>query len=560
MTENFDYDYVVIGSGFGGSVAALRLTEKGYRVGVLEQGKRFGPEDYAKTTWEAHKYLWAPKLRCFGIFAMSVLRDVLIFHGAGVGGGSLVYANTHLEPHDAFYQDPKWADLSEDWRAELAPYYARARRMLGSVESPILCETDYMLAEHAEDLGRGDTFHRVDVGVFFGEPGEKVPDPYFGGEGPERKGCVTCGACMVGCRHDAKNTLDKNYLYLAEKYGAVIHPETRVRDVRPLGAADGSGGYRVETERSTAWIREGRRTFTARGVVFAGGVMGTVPLLMDCKERGSLPRLSDALGTFVRTNSEAILGAASLDRSRDISQGIAITSGVHVDDDTHIEIVRYGPVADSMTYMTNLVVGKSDRLPRWALFFIEIAKHPYLFLQHLWPFKSSRRAAILLVMQHLDNHMRLVKRRRWFAPWKKTVDSDFGDGEPPPTYMPQAHRAALAMADKMGGYAASALIEVFLNTTTTAHILGGAPMGHGPTDGVIDREHKVFGYENLFVCDGSAIPANLGVNPSLTITAMSERAMERVAPKPGAEVREPIVGTVPEPKIPRSPDPRERSK
>ncbi|MCA9773290.1 MAG: GMC family oxidoreductase, partial [Myxococcales bacterium] len=399
-----------------------------------------------------------------------------------------------------------------------------------------------------------------DVGVFFGEPGQEVPDPYFAGEGPARKGCIACGGCMVGCRHDAKNTLDKNYLYLAEKYGAEVLAETDVTDVRPLGAADGSDGYEVLTERSTTPWRKRRRAIRARGVVFAGGVLGTVPLLHQCKERGSLGRLSDAIGTFVRTNSEALVSTTASDPKRDVGKGIAITSGVHVDDETHIEIVRYGDGGDGLSFLANVMVDAHPKVPRWALLVAEIGRHPIKFLRQLWPFGWSRRTAILLVMQHLDNHIRLVMRRRWFSPFKKTIDSDIGAGDRPPTYMQQANTAARAMAKKLGGEPSSILIEAAFNLSSTAHILGGAPIGRDASVGVIDRDHRVFGYANMLVCDGSTIPANLGVNPSLTITAMSERAMEKVPPKPGAPVREPIVGVVPEPLYPRSPDPAPKAR
>ncbi|MBZ0252173.1 MAG: GMC family oxidoreductase, partial [Candidatus Methylomirabilis sp.] len=349
-------------------------------------------------------------------------------------------------------------------------------------------------------------------------------------------------------------------LYLAEKYGAEVLAERNVLDVRPLGAEDGSEGYAVSTVSSTKPWRKDPRTFTAKGIVFAGGVLGTVPLLFRCKKAGSLPKLSEALGDFVRTNSEALVGASTRDPNLHLGKGIAITSGVHVDEDTHIEMVRYGDGGDAMSLLANMLVGAHPAVPRWLLLLAEVVKKPFQFLRQSWPFGASRRFNILLVMQHLDNSMKLVMRRRWFSPFKDVLDSDYGDRPKPPTFMPQANDAAAALAQKMGGDPSSGLVEVLLNTSSTAHILGGCSIGRSEKEGVIDADHRVYGYKNMLVCDGSVMPANLGVNPSLTITAMSERAMSKIPPKEGARVREPIVGIVPEPKIPRAADPAPRSR
>lgn len=519
-----DYDFVIVGSGFGGSVSALRLSEKGYSVLVLEMGKRWSAADFPETTWNLPKYFWKPSLGLYGILQMTMVRDAFFLHGAGVGGGSLVYANTLLVPPDEAFADARWVGF--DWKAALAPHYATAKKMLGAVESPVLVETDRLLRDVAGEMGRGDTFHKHTVGVYFGEPGETAPDPFFDGEGPERTGCTLCGGCMVGCRVGAKNTLDRNYLYLAEKKGAVVEAESRVVDVRPLVG----GGYELEVERSTG-LTHPRRVVRAKGVVFSAGSYGTVDLLMRCKERGSLPKLSAALGTYVRTNSEALLAVRSRRDDVDYSKGIAITSGAFVDEKTHVEVVRYPNGSDSMSLLTTVLTDDGPGLPRWLRWLGNVLRHPLRFLRSTIPFGWARRTAILLVMQPVDNHLRYELRRPWYWPFSKKLDSAPGAGEPAPVYIPVANQVARRMAEKMDGIPQSGLIEVLGNKASTAHILGGCPIGEAPEDGVVDARSRVFGYDDMYVIDGSIIPANLGVNPSLTITAMAEHAMSHVAAK-----------------------------
>jgi cholesterol oxidase len=455
---------------------------------------------------------------------MTMVKDAFFLHGAGVGGGSLVYANTLLVPPDEAFKDPRWVGF--DWREARAPHYATAKKMLGAVTSPFIVETDRLLKDIADELGRGHTFHHHTVGVYFGAPGKTVADPFFGGEGPDRTGCTSCGACMVGCRHGAKNTLDRNYLYLAEKRGAQIQPESRVIEVRPL---DG-GGYELTVERSTGLLHP-RRKLRARGVVLSAGSYGSVELLMRCKDRGSLPKLSPQLGSYLRTNSEALLAVRSRRDDVDYSKGIAITSGAFVDDKTHVEIVRYPAGSDSMAMLTTILTGDGPHVPRWLRWMGNVLRHPLRFLRVSIPFGWAKRTAILLVMQPVDNHMRYVMRRPWYWPFTKKVDSDHGDGPKVPVYIPMANEIARRMAAKMDGVPQSGLIEVLLNKASTAHILGGCPIGLSAEDGVVDPSAKVFGYDDFYVVDGSIIPANLGVNPSLTITAMAELAMSKVPEK-----------------------------
>jgi cholesterol oxidase len=521
MSNDFDFDFAIIGSGFGGSVSALRLSEKGYRVAVLEMGKRWNQDDFPKSTWNARKYLWRPALGMYGMLQMTLVKDAFFLHGAGVGGGSLIYANTLLVPPDEAFADPRW--VGKDWKATLAPFYAQAKKMLGVVESPVVVETDRLLKEVADEMGRGHTWKRADVGVYFGEPGKTVPDPFFGGEGPERTGCTMCGGCMVGCRVGAKNTLDKNYLYLAEKKGAVVQPESRVIDVVPLEG----GGYELLIESSTRWFASKRR-LRVRGVVVAAGSYGSVNLLMRCKERGSLGKLSDQLGRYLRTNSEALLGVRSGDPDVDYSKGLAITAGVFVDDKTHIEVCRYPAGSDALAPLATVLTEGGGSIPRWLRWIGTVIRHPLQFLRCIVPFGWAKKTAILLVMQPVDNHLSYRLRRPWYWPFKKKLDSAPGGGEPAPTYIPIANLVAKKLAKKMNGTPQSGILEVVLGKASTAHILGGCPIGLHAEDGVVDPQSRAFGYEDLYVVDGSIIPANLGVNPSLTITAMAENAMTHV--------------------------------
>jgi cholesterol oxidase len=527
MDEGFEYDFAVIGSGFGGSVSALRLSEKGYKVAVLEQGKRWNKEDFGKTSWDLRKFFWEPRLGLHGIMQMTQLRDVFFLHGAGVGGGSLVYANTLLRPPSAAFKDPQW--VGQDWERALAPHYDTATKMLGATPSACIVETDRLLKKVADDMGRGHTWHRATVGVYFGDAGKTVPDPFFDGRGPERTGCTMCGGCMIGCRVGAKNSLDYNYLYLAERMGARVYPESRVTDVRAIPPSEG-GGYELTIEKSLGFSRE-RRTMRARGVVVSAGSFGTVDLLMRSRDRGSLPKISPQLGDYLRTNSEAILAVRSRRKDVDHSKGIAITSGVYVDDRTHVEIVRYPDGSDTMAMLATVLTDDGPVFPRWMRWAKNVAARPREFLRTLSPFGSAKGGAILLVMQPVDNHMRYRMRRRWYAPWSKKLDSDRGTNQPTPTYIPIANEIAKRMATEMDGIPQSGILEVFLNKATTAHILGGCPIGLTPETGVVDTAARLYGYENFYVVDGSIVPANLGVNPSLTITALAEHAMSQVPAK-----------------------------
>ncbi|GAA3151534.1 GMC family oxidoreductase [Planomonospora alba] len=518
----FDYDVLVIGSGFGGSVTALRLTEKGYRVGVLEAGRRFDERTLPKTSWRVRDFLWAPALGCTGIQRIHVLRGVkgtgvMVLAGAGVGGGSLVYANTLYEPLEPFFADPQWAGIT-DWKAELGPYYDQARRMLGVVVNPTLTRADEIMQKVADRMGVGGTFHRAPVGVFFGTPGQEVDDPYFGGAGPRRRGCTECGECMTGCRHGAKNMLTKNYLHLAEKAGAKVHPETTVTGVRPLGK--GRRGYAVEVRKTGAPWR--RRTLTAEQVVLAAGTYGTQRLLHRMKATGALPRLSDRLGTLTRTNSEALLGFERLGVTGDkLNRGVAITSSIHPDAHTHIEPVRYGDGSNAMGMLRTLLIDGGGA-PRWLKFLGEAARRPHLLPRLFDHRRWSERTIIALVMQAKDNSITLSARRGLLGGWK--LRSRPGHGEPNPTWIPAGHTFVRHAAEEIGGMPGGSWLDLF-DIPATAHFLGGCAIGDSPETGVIDPYHRVYGHEGLHVVDGSAVSANPGVNPSLTITAQAERAM-----------------------------------
>jgi cholesterol oxidase len=535
--SQFDVDWVVVGSGFGGSVSALRLAEKGYSVQVLECGKRFRDEDFPKSTWDLRRYFWAPRLGLKGIFRLTQFRDVAVVSGCGVGGGSLGYANTLYVPGTEFFQDPQWSDL-EDWERTLAPHYAEAQRMLGVAEVEQDDPADQLLRELGEHLGVGETYRKTPVGVYQENPGETVPDPYFGGEGPDRTGCLQCGRCMVGCPHGAKNTLVKNYLWLAERRGVKIEPERLVTEVRPLGAADGSDGYAITSERSGVLPGRGKRTITARGVVFAAGPLGTNKLLQRCRLGGALPKVSKRLGELVRTNSEMILAVTvPEDYPEDLTRRVAITSSIYPDPHTHIETVTYGKAGDSMSTLYTLLVGDGTKVTRPLKLLGQIVRHPGKFARVMWPKGWSERTIIVLVMQTLDNAIALRPKQRRNGDVRLTTEQD--PERPNPTFIPVANEAAEWLAKRTGGIAQSSFSEALFNVPNTAHILGGATIGHSPEDGVVDSRQRVFGYESLLVCDGSAVPANVGVNPSLTITALAEHAMAALPPKGETEPRRP---------------------
>ena len=507
----YDYDVLVIGSGFGGSVSALRLSEKGYRVGVLEAGRRWDPEDIPKTNWNVRKSIWAPRLGLTGTQRISLLGKCALFSAAGVGGGSLIYGNTLYQPLDEFYTDEAWAHIT-DWRSELAPYYDQAKRMLGVAQNPRTTPADEVLLEVARELGVEDTYHRTDVGVFFneGSEGVEVDDPYFGGAGPRRAGCVHCARCFTGCPHNAKNTTPRNYLYLAEQLGAAVYPLTTVTEVRPLP----DGGYAVHTVRSNGTLRKGARTFTAEQVVFAAAARGTQALLHKMKDTGVLPQLSDRLGELSRSNSEAILGISSRDR-RDFAEGVAITSSIHPDAQTHIEVCHYGKGQNALFGLTTpLVDGGRWRVLRYLLVLL---LHPLAWLRSLSQYRAAERSVIILVMQSLDNSLTsFYKRGR--------LRTRQGSGEPNPSWIPIGHDVTRRYAAKVNGDAQGIIMDVF-DVPSTAHYIGGAVIGDSPRTGVIDPYQRVYGYPGLHVADGSAITANLGVNPSLTIAAQAERAM-----------------------------------
>ncbi len=517
--QAYDYDFIVIGSGFGGSVSALRLAEKGHKVAVLEKGKRWQKEDFPKTNW-SKKYLWLPQLGMYGYQNLSILKHVGILHGGGVGGGSLVYANNLLVPPDEVFERPEWGIA--DCKDTLMPHYEEARRMLGANPSPQIGAADKCLKEVGIDLRGEDTFHINDVGIFFGQPDKTVADPYFGGEGPERTGCTFCGACMIGCPVGAKNTLDRNYLYLAEKKGVEIIPETEVTGVRPLN----NGGYEITTTSPSG--AHPPKTYTTKGAVFSGGVMGTVKLLLQCKQKGLLPDISEQLGNVVRTNSETLTGVKSRDKSTDWNDQIAITSGIYPDETTHIEMVRYNKGSDLMLGLLTLMTGGGGRIPRGLRYLGNILRHPLRYLSLLWPLGKASSTTVVLVMQTDDNYLKLDYKRRWWRFGGRSMNSSIPDGlKRSPSYIPIANEVTHLLAKKMNGIPLSSIFEVTADLSATAHILGGCCMGETSDKGVVGLNGELFGYPNLYVADGSVIAANLGVNPSLTITALSEYIMSQ---------------------------------
>jgi cholesterol oxidase len=552
--DGYDYDVIVVGSGFGGSVSALRLTEKGYRVGVIEAGRRFTRTALPKNSWDLKNYLWAPKLGLYGIQRIHLLGNVMVLAGAGVGGGSLNYANTLYVPPKAFFDDAQWRHIT-DWQEELQPYYDQARRMLGVRLNPTMTPSDVHLKAAAQRMGVGDTFHLAPVGVFFGDgkdadgkvtagPGEQVNDPYFGGAGPDRKACTECGECMTGCRHGAKNTLNENYLYLAEKAGAVVHPLTTVVSVTD----DSRGGYAVATLPTDRKKKGEGRLLTARRVVLAAGTYGTQTLLHRMKASGRLPYLSNRLGDLTRTNSEALVGAQTDNRRyrraageprADFTRGVAITSSIHPDENTHIEPVRYGKGSNAMGGLSILQVPYAEGSSRALAWLANAARHPLLVARSLSNRRWSERTIIALVMQSLDNSLTTYLKPDGVG--KGLLTARQGHGSPNPTQIKAATEAASALAAEINGFAGSNVGEL-MGTPLTAHFLGGCPIGDSPRTGVIDPYHRLYGHPGISVVDGAAVSANLGVNPSLTITAQAERAMsfwpnkgeEDPRPAPGA--------------------------
>ncbi|MFF3987637.1 GMC family oxidoreductase N-terminal domain-containing protein [Streptomyces sp. NPDC001797] len=534
--DTYDYDVIVVGSGFGGSVTALRLTEKGYRVGVLEAGRRFTRETLPKNSWDIRNYLWAPQLGCYGIQRIHLLGNVMVLAGAGVGGGSLNYANTLYVPPKPFFDDPQWRDIT-DWQEELKPYYDQAQRMLGVRLNPTMTPSDVHLKAAAQKMGVGDTFHLAPVGVFFGDgkdadgeakaaPGDQVADPYFGGAGPARNACTECGECMTGCRHGAKNTLNENYLHLAEQAGAVVHPMTTVVSVTD----DSQGGYAIATLPTDDRKAEGR-IFKARRVVIAAGTYGTQTLLHRMKAGGQLPYLSDRLGDLTRTNSEALVGAQTDDRryrrahgtpKADFTKGVAITSSIHPDENTHIEPVRYGKGSNAMGGLSILQVPYAEGSSRVLGWLANAARHPLLVLRSLSNRRWSERTIIGLVMQSLDNSLTTYLKPDGVG--KGLLTARQGHGAPNPKQIRAASEAATVLAEEINGFAGSNVGEL-MGTPLTAHFLGGCPIGDSRETGVIDPYHRLYGHPGISVVDGAAVSANLGVNPSLTITAQAERAM-----------------------------------
>jgi cholesterol oxidase len=508
-----DYDVIVIGSGFGGSVTALRLSEKGYRVGVLEKGARWRPEDFPPNAEQTRKAAWRPRFGMVGPLQLTALKNALVQSIVAVGGGSLTYGGVLYEPLEQFYKHPQWASIT-DWRAELATYYDQAKRMLGVATNPRLTPADEVLKSVADDLGVADTFRPTDVGVFFGEPGETVPDPYFGGAGPDRAGCIFCSQCMTGCPHNAKNTTEHNYLYLAEKAGAQIHPMTTVVNVRESP----DGGFLVDSERSGRWLRKQRRSWSADQVVFAAAGIGTQNLLHRLRANGSLPRISPRLGELARTNSEVGLIATSRART-DLAQGISGTSSMQPDANTQVEAFHAGKGSNSaFALSTTLVDGDRHRLSRW---FLTNLRHPTAFARPLDVRKAAERSVILLVMQDLDNSLTTYRRRGLFG---GKMQSRQGAGAPNQDWIPVANDVTRRAAAKLSGDPRASYFDL-IGRPTTAHFIGGCVIGDSPDTGVVDPYQRLYGYPGLHIIDGSTIPANLGANPALTITAMSERAV-----------------------------------
>lgn len=523
------YDYVIVGSGFGGSVAAMRLTEKGYSVLVLEKGKRFTEETYAKTNWQFWKYLWMPAIRAHGILQISILKGVMVLHGAGVGGGSLGYSNVLEVPNEETFATPAW-NTPIPWGEALRPHYETAKRMLGVERNNKLWKADHVLREIAEERGMGHTFRPTDIGVYLGEPGVTVPDPYFGGEGPARAGCNYCGACMVGCRYNAKNTLPKNYLYFAEKNGAKILAESEVTDIRPL---DGGAGYQVTYQASTRLFKGTPRRVQARRVILSASVLGTMRLLLKLRENGSLPNLSPRLGHMVRTNSEALLGSLARKSDVNYSEGVCITSIYNHDAVTRVEPVRYPDGSSLMRYLAAPLIDTDVSVPVRLLRFLGwIITHPMDFAKAMFLSGWAHNTTILLVMQNKDTRMRLRRGRSIYTFFRRGLVAEKEPGYEISAQVAGSHELTRDFARRTNGIALGSIGENLLGLPTTAHILGGAPIGRDASEGVVDENFQVHNYPGLYIIDGSIMPANPGVNPSLTITALAEYAMSKIQKKP----------------------------
>lgn len=534
------FDFIIIGSGFGGSVSAMRLAEKGYSVLVLEKGKRYEDSDFAVTNWQYWKYLWAPTIRAYGILQISLLKGVMVLHGTGVGGGSLGYANVLEVPSDETFATPAWNRML-NWGETLKPHYETAKKMLGVARNPKFWKADEILKRMADEHGMGQTFRATDVGAYFGEEGVTVSDPYFGGKGPDRAGCIHCGACMVGCRHNAKNTLPKNYLYFAEKNGAEIIAEAEVVDLRPLtfdnikSQAEGQRSdarYEV-TYQSTTSLFKRKHAVYAKNVIFSAGVMGTMKLLLNLRDvKKSLPKLSAALGTLVRTNSEGLLGSVARKSDINYSEGVAISSIYNHDAITRIEPVRYPDGSSLMRYLAAPLIETNVSIPiRLIKFFWWTLTHPIDFAKAAFLPGWAHNVTILLIMQHADNRMRFKIGRSLFTLFRKGLVAEEELGYKINAQVQGSHKITREFATRINGVALGSIGENLLGMPTTAHILGGAPMGQNAEEGVVDENFEIHNYEGMYIIDGSIMPANPGVNPSLTITALAEYAMSKVESK-----------------------------
>lgn len=532
LSDKADYDYIIVGSGFGGSVSAYRLAQKGYKVLVLEKGRRFAAEDFPKSNWNLKKWFWIPAINWRGLFKMTFFNHLTVYSGVGVGGGSLVYANTLPVPKEGFFKAKSWSHLA-DWQEELKEHYATAKRMLGAAQNQFLTKSDHIIAEIASDMGKKENFAKTDVGVFMGQPGKTVADPYFGGLGPDRTGCTFCGGCMTGCRHGAKNSLDKNYLYLAEQLGVTIAPESLVVDVVEGQSREaGSSTYEVSVKQHLAWGRSRSVRYRSKNVIFSGGVLGTVSLLLKLKEKNSLSRLSDKLGLYIRTNNEAILGVTSSQKGLNFSKGLAISSIFHSDEHSHLEPVRYSKGSDFFRMLLAPHAPGASFLQRVTALVLAFLKNPVKWMRAITIRDFCNQTLILLYMRSLEGTLTFSRGRSVTTGFGRGMVSSLSDKQQKPTaFIAEATDLANRFAKKVKGVTSNLFTETIFNIPSTAHVLGGCCMGEDRNQGVIDSKHRVFGYEGLYVIDGSSVSANPGVNPSLTITALAERAMSYIPPK-----------------------------